>query len=55
MSKNIVFCADGVWGGPGHDIQHSPVRAGNVYQLFMALRGEVDQNSLLLANEQEKT
>lgn len=55
MSKNIVFCADGVWGGPGYDIQHSPVRAGNVYQLFMALRGEVDQNSLLLANEQEKT
>lgn len=55
MSKNIVFCADGVWGGPDQDIQHSPVRAGNVYQVFVALRGEVDQHSLLLANEQEKT
>lgn len=55
MSKNIVFCADGVWGGPDLDIQHSPVRAGNVYQLFVAMRGDVDQHSLLLANEQEKT
>ncbi|TSJ55489.1 DUF2235 domain-containing protein [Atlantibacter subterranea] len=55
MSKDIVFCADGVWGGPDLDVQHSPVRAGNVYQLFVALRGEVDQHSLLLANEQEKT
>ncbi|WP_165460745.1 DUF2235 domain-containing protein [Atlantibacter sp.] len=55
MSKNIVFCADGLWGGPDDDRQYGPVRAGNVYQLFVALRGDVDQHSLLLANEQEKT
>jgi uncharacterized protein (DUF2235 family) len=55
MSKNIIFCADGTWTAPGVEpkIDDETV-ASNVYQLFIDLKGVVDQQSLLLANEQEK-
>ncbi|HKM97581.1 MAG TPA: DUF2235 domain-containing protein [Buttiauxella sp.] len=56
MSKNIIFCADGTWTAPG--VEPKPddeTIASNVYQLFIDLKGAVDQQSLLLANEQEKT
>jgi uncharacterized protein (DUF2235 family) len=55
MSKNIIFCADGTWRAPGvEDQADDETSASNVYQLFVDLKGSVDPQSLLLANEQEK-
>lgn len=56
MSKNIVFCADGTWNGPGeadHDNQNAP--ATNVFKLFMALDGIDAPGTTRLAKEQERT
>jgi hypothetical protein len=56
MAKNIVFCADGTWNGPGeadHDDQNSP--ASNVFKLFLALDGIDDPDTARLAKEQERT
>ncbi len=56
MGKNIVFCADGTWNGPGeadHDDQNAP--ASNVYKLFLALAGTDDPGTVRLAKEQERT
>ncbi|MGB7803838.1 phospholipase effector Tle1 domain-containing protein [Buttiauxella sp.] len=56
MGKNIIFCADGTWTAPGVEAKlDDETVASNVYQLFIDLKGIVDQQSLLLANEQEKT
>ncbi|GDX07298.1 DUF2235 domain-containing protein [Buttiauxella sp. A111] len=56
MSKNIIFCADGTWTAPGFESKpDDETVASNVYQLFIDFKGIVDQQSLLLANEQEKT
>lgn len=55
MSKNIIFCADGAWAAPGFVGQVEETAAvSNVYQLFIDMKGLVDKQSLLLANEQEK-
>ena len=56
MPKNIVFCADGTWNGPGepdHDDQNSP--ATNVFKLFLDLDGADEPNTSRLAKEQERT
>lgn len=55
MPKNIVFCADGTWNGPGQpdaDDQSSP--ATNVFKLFLDLAGVDTPNTALLAKEQER-
>src|SRR5690242_11342508 len=52
MPKNIIFCADGTWNGPGGDDGSDP--ATNVFRLFVNLDGEDDIGSTLLANEQER-
>jgi uncharacterized protein (DUF2235 family) len=53
MPKNIIFCADGTWNGPGGDgTDTSP--PSNVWKLFVALAGELDMGTLPLAHEQEK-
>jgi uncharacterized protein (DUF2235 family) len=52
MPKNIIFCADGTWDGPGGDDSSDP--ATNVFRLFVNLDGEDDIDSTLLANEQER-
>jgi uncharacterized protein (DUF2235 family) len=55
MSKTIVFCADGTWNNPGEDENHdSTPDPTNVYKLFTGLAGELDPDTLLLADEQEK-
>jgi hypothetical protein len=54
--KNIVFCADGTWNGPGQpdtDVTSSP--ASNVYKLFLHLDGIDDPGTTRLAKEQERT
>lgn len=55
MAKNLVFCADGTWNGPGEDEQGA--RSGNptnVFKLFANLEGTDTPGSLRLADEQER-
>ena len=55
MSKNIVFCADGTWGGPNFkdsDDDGTPDTT-NVWKLFCALTGDHSLDTALLASEQE--
>jgi len=66
MPKNIVFCADGTWNGPGKvtvdDIAKDCDDAGelgpdattNVYKLFCNLAGVLTLDSEALSKEQEK-
>lgn len=53
-SKNIIFCADGTWNGPGeaedHDRGKPPT---NVFKLFSNLDGSLAPGTLRLADEQE--
>jgi uncharacterized protein (DUF2235 family) len=56
MPKNLVFCADGTWNGPGQpdsDDHNSP--PSNVFKLFLALAGKDDPATIQLAKEQERT
>ncbi len=55
MAKNILFCADGTWNGPGEDEDHD--RGGNptnVFKLFLNLAGEPSPGTLRSADEQEQ-
>jgi uncharacterized protein (DUF2235 family) len=55
MAKNLVFCADGTWNGPGED--EPGARSGNptnVFKLFANLEGLDSPGSLRLADEQER-
>ncbi len=54
--KNIVFCADGTWMGPGRDEGIEPNdQKTNVFRLFVTLEGQDDPHQLMLAGEQERT
>jgi uncharacterized protein (DUF2235 family) len=56
MPKNIIFCADGTWNGPGQDEDHD--RCGhptNVFKLFLNLAGELSPKTLRSADEQERS
>ncbi|HTW50601.1 MAG TPA: DUF2235 domain-containing protein [Stellaceae bacterium] len=56
MPKNIVFCADGTWNGPGESDTDDPNDPWtNVYKLFLGLAGQDDQGSIRLGKEQERT
>jgi uncharacterized protein (DUF2235 family) len=55
MNKNLVFCADGTWNGPGES--DPDARTGNptnVFKLFSNLEGVDTPDSLPFANEQER-
>ena len=55
MAKNLVFCADGTWNGPGEAEQGA--RSGsptNVFKLFGNLDGTDSPDSLRFADEQER-
>jgi uncharacterized protein (DUF2235 family) len=52
MPKNLIFCADGTWNGPGGDDMTD--KATNVFRLFVNFDGEDDMASTLLADEQER-
>ncbi len=64
--KNILYCADGTWNGPGplgtvNDIDGSAnatgegaVRSTNVWKLFVDLAGTVTAETVALPSEQEK-
>jgi len=56
MGKNIVFCADGTWNGPGEpDTDDQNAIASNVFKLFLSLAGIDAPDSSRLAKEQERT
>src|SRR5689334_20755436 len=56
MSKNIVFCADGTWNGPGQpDGDDTASPASNVFRLFLDLAGSDDAATMRLAKEQERS
>jgi uncharacterized protein (DUF2235 family) len=52
MPKNLIFCADGTWNGPGGDDMSD--KATNVFRLFVNLEGKDDCGTTLLADEQER-
>jgi uncharacterized protein (DUF2235 family) len=53
--KNIVFCADGTWNGPGQDHDHDRVAdPTNVFKTFANLAGIDTAESTRLADEQER-
>lgn len=55
MSKNIVFCADGLWNSPRRNKQpDQTTHPTNVAKLFLMLDGEVSPDSRGTADEQEK-
>jgi uncharacterized protein (DUF2235 family) len=55
MSKNVVFCADGTWNGPGQDQDHDGrPDPTNVFKTFANLDGRDTPQTLRLADEQER-
>lgn len=55
MAKNIIFCADGTWNGPGEaDNDDKSAPASNVFKLFLNLAGDDVPGTMLLAKEQER-
>jgi uncharacterized protein (DUF2235 family) len=55
MSKNIVFCADGTWNGPGEpDSDDKTAPPTNVFKLFLNLDGKDTPGTYLLEKEQER-
>jgi hypothetical protein len=56
MPKNIVFCADGTWDGPGQPDDDDPNAPwSNVFKLFLNLAGVDAPATIQLAKEQERT
>src|SRR6185436_3569301 len=65
MSKQIIFCADGTWNGPGQPAGTTDIDSAgpadpvindgvtNVVKLFVNLRGQVTADSQALKNETE--
>jgi hypothetical protein len=55
MPKNIVFCADGTWNGPGEpDAENVASPDTNVFKLYLNLAGADTPGTTLLADEQER-
>src|SRR5262245_13998624 len=55
MAKNVIFCADGTWNGPGEPEDHDRTgHSTNVFKLFSNLDGELTPGTLRLADEQEQ-
>jgi uncharacterized protein (DUF2235 family) len=54
VAKNIVFCADGTWNGPGQGDESEEVSsATNVLKTFVNLSGERTVDTLKLSDEEE--
>lgn len=55
MTRNLVFCADGTWNGPG-EAEAAPRgdHPTNVFKLFSLLEGIDTPDSLRFADEQER-
>jgi uncharacterized protein (DUF2235 family) len=55
MSKNIVFCADGTWSGPGELDNDDTIQSTNVFKLFRNLGGADTPATAQSAKERERT
>jgi uncharacterized protein (DUF2235 family) len=56
MPKNIIFCADGTWNGPGEPDNDDPRRPwSNVFKLFLNLGGVDEPATTQLGKEQDRT
>ncbi|HEY4079292.1 MAG TPA: DUF2235 domain-containing protein [Burkholderiaceae bacterium] len=57
MAKNIVFCADGTWNGPGDADTETQEVAGstNVLKTFVNLAGKRALSTLKLSDEEESS
>jgi uncharacterized protein (DUF2235 family) len=55
MSKNIVFCADGTWSGPGEPDSDGHPRTTNVFKLFQNLSGADTPGTAQSDKERERT
>jgi uncharacterized protein (DUF2235 family) len=55
MGKNVVFCADGTWNGPGEsDSDDKTADPTNVFKLFLNLDGTDTLSTLRLEKERER-
>ncbi|HSV25020.1 MAG TPA: DUF2235 domain-containing protein [Xanthobacteraceae bacterium] len=55
MSKNVIFCADGTWNGPGEaDGDDKVTCVTNVFKIYVNLDGVSTIDSIRLKNEQER-
>jgi Uncharacterized alpha/beta hydrolase domain (DUF2235) len=55
MGKNIVFCADGTWNGPGEpDSDDKTAAPANVFKLFFNLDDRDTPDTAMLEKEQER-
>jgi uncharacterized protein (DUF2235 family) len=55
MAKTLIFCADGTWNGPDQDDDNDGSSdSTNVFKLFFGLEGELSQETIRDADEQEK-
>ena len=54
MAKNIIFCADGTWNGPGNADIDTKDATTNVFKLFLNLGGTDAASTTLLEKEQER-
>src|SRR5215467_9119773 len=55
MSKNVVFCADGTWSGPGERDNDDTPHPTNVFKLFQNLGGKDASDTLHPEKERERT
>jgi uncharacterized protein (DUF2235 family) len=55
MSKNVVFCADGTWSGPGEPDSDGAPQTTNVFKLFENLGGFDTPDAALSEKERERT
>ena len=53
MAKNIIFCADGTWNGPGETDDQGRPTPSNVLKLFESLAGTIAATGL--QNEMERS
>jgi uncharacterized protein (DUF2235 family) len=55
MSKNIIFCADGTWNGPGEtNGDDKTASVTNVFKTYVNLDGATTIDSIRLKDEQER-
>jgi uncharacterized protein (DUF2235 family) len=55
MSKNVVFCADGTWSGPGQPDSDDTPQPTNVFKLYRNLDGSEASDTAQSGKERERT
>jgi uncharacterized protein (DUF2235 family) len=55
MTKNVVFCADGTWSGPGQPDSDDTPQPTNVFKLYRNLDGTEASDTAQSGKERERT